>query len=104
MMLKTLAIYLFEKMPNWLKFPLIFIMTPIALVCIALWFVLFLPWHKDAVRAEIMPFEERREAQINYMIREQRLHNENFKSSLDKIERKQDVIINHFLRGKNDNN
>lgn len=97
MLIKSLAVYLFEKMPNWIKFPLIFIMAPIAVVVIALWFLFFLPWHKEAVRAEILPFEEKREAQINYMIKEQRYHNESFKSSLDKIERKQDVIINHFL-------
>lgn len=97
MLIKSFFIYLLDKIPTAIKMPLILIMTPMALVAVTLWFLLFLPWHKEAVRAEIMPFEERREAQINYMIKEQRYHNESFKSSLDKIERKQDVIINHFL-------
>lgn len=99
-MIKTLLIFIFNKTPEWIKAPVIFVLTPIATIGAILWFTHFLPWHRESVRAEILPFEERRLLQMSYILENQEKQNKHILDKLERVERSQDIIINNLLGGK----
>lgn len=100
MLIKSLAVYLFEKMPNWVKIPLVFVLVPVVSIFSLLWFTHFLPWHTESVRSEIMSYEQRRDLQIGYILKQQETQNTIIKEDLERIRNSQNIILNHLLRGE----
>jgi hypothetical protein len=76
MIVKELFDFVWEKIPWWLKWPVVIVFTPTALV------LSFISWHSMSIHATIRPYEEKRDIQIKSI--DQRL------GSMDK---KLDILI-----------
>jgi hypothetical protein len=79
-MIREIMTFLWESTPWWIKYPLIILGTPTALV------LSFLSWHTSSIHAVIRPYKEVRDAEIRGM-----------KDKLDSMDGKLDILI---LRGK----
>lgn len=95
--------HIIDKIPLWIKLPLVFVVMPIAGVVLFLWVTVFLPYQKNLIRAQIIPYEERRDMQINAILQNQTLINRQIDHKLESIDRQQRLILKHLLKGsKND--
>lgn len=58
MLFKELFDFIWDRVPWWLKWPVVIVLTPTALV------LSFISWHTTSIHATIRPYEEKRDIQF----------------------------------------
>jgi hypothetical protein len=76
MLIKELFFFIWGQVPWWLKWPMVILLTPTALI------MSFLSWHSSTIHATIRPYEERRDIVIKSM-----------DDKLNSMDRKLDILI-----------
>lgn len=100
MIFKSIALWLWNATPWWFKAPFLFIMTPIALVTVILWYALFLPWQNNQIQATVTNFNEKRDMKYEMLVERQNYINEQTKESLERIDRHQIVMMEYIMHNK----
>lgn len=96
--MQLILTWLWEKIPWYIMFPVGLVMTPIALVVVVLWYSLFLPWQTTQIEATVLSHNEMRDLRYESMLEKQTLINNQVKESLDRIDKRQEVMFEYIVK------
>jgi hypothetical protein len=92
--------WIWDHLPLWIKWPMIFVMIPIASVTIVLWYSLFLPWQTREIKAHINVYSEQQNTQIIHLVEKQNLINGQMNDSMKRIEQHQAIMLETLLHNR----
>lgn len=92
-MLKSIGSYIWINTPAWIKWPVVLIVGPNLTVCAVIFFLLIVPFQKEAIRAYVDPLRDQRDRQIKHILDNQAIRDQAILDTLNRLDRHQSIMF-----------